>query len=140
MVPVLANNRTRHAEKRSQIRHRTEDWLGVGRRGGEHCVRATRAQGSRKTFGMCACSSTTAPNCSQPLPIFTLYYYLNYSAVLVRLSRVTPVVLRDLIGMAHWFVTADRSTYQTRHRGRKIDVPAKIIKAYGQSSPLQHSC
>jgi hypothetical protein len=35
-------------------------------------------------------------------------YYLGYSAVLVRLSRVTPDVLRDLLGMAHKFVTARR--------------------------------
>jgi hypothetical protein len=35
-------------------------------------------------------------------------HYLNYSAVLVRLSRVTPDVLRDLLGMAHKFVTARR--------------------------------
>ena len=35
-------------------------------------------------------------------------HYLNYSAVLVRMSRVTPDVLRDLLGMAHMFVTARR--------------------------------
>jgi len=35
-------------------------------------------------------------------------HYLNYTAVLVRLSRVTPNVLRDLLGMAHKFVTARR--------------------------------
>jgi hypothetical protein len=35
-------------------------------------------------------------------------HYLGYSAVLVRLSRVTPDVLRDLLGMAHKFVTARR--------------------------------
>jgi len=29
--------------------------------------------------------------------------------VLVRLSRVTPDVLRDLLGMAHKFVTARRA-------------------------------
>ncbi len=34
-------------------------------------------------------------------------HYVGYSAVLVRLSRVTPDVLRDLLGMAHKFVTAD---------------------------------
>src|SRR6201987_157720 len=33
-------------------------------------------------------------------------HYLNYNAVLVRLSRVTPDVLRDLLGTAHKFVTA----------------------------------
>ena len=35
-------------------------------------------------------------------------HYLNYSAVLVRLSRVSPDVLRDLLGMAHKFVSARR--------------------------------
>ena len=33
-------------------------------------------------------------------------HYVGYSAVLVRLSRVTPDVLRDLLGIAHKFVTA----------------------------------
>jgi hypothetical protein len=33
-------------------------------------------------------------------------HYLGYSAVLVRLSRLTPDVLRDLLVMAHKFVTA----------------------------------
>ena len=35
-------------------------------------------------------------------------HYLGYSAVLVRLSRVPPDVLRDLLSMAHKFVTARR--------------------------------
>jgi hypothetical protein len=35
-------------------------------------------------------------------------HYLNYSAVLVRVSRVTPDVLRDLLGVAHKFVTGRR--------------------------------
>ena len=35
-------------------------------------------------------------------------HYLGYSAVLVRLSRVAPDVLRDLLGMAHKFVTLGR--------------------------------
>jgi hypothetical protein len=35
-------------------------------------------------------------------------HYLDYSAVLVRLSRVTADVLRDLLGMAHKFVTGRR--------------------------------
>src|SRR5713226_131112 len=32
-------------------------------------------------------------------------HYLSYTAVLVRLSRVNPDVLRDLLGMAYKFVT-----------------------------------
>ena len=35
-------------------------------------------------------------------------HYLNDTSVLVRLSRVTPDVLRDLLGMAHKFVTGRR--------------------------------
>src|SRR5215471_5193660 len=35
-------------------------------------------------------------------------HYLGYTAVLVRLSHVTPDVLRDLLGMAHKFVIARR--------------------------------
>ena len=35
-------------------------------------------------------------------------HYLNYTAVLVRLSRVTADVLQGLLGMAHKFVTARR--------------------------------
>ena len=36
-------------------------------------------------------------------------HYLNDTSVLVRLSRVRPDVLRDLLGMAHKFVTARRA-------------------------------
>ncbi len=53
-----------------------------------------------------------------------LYYvtdhYLDYTAVLVRLSRVTPDVLRDLLGTAHKFVTADEARRSTsRHRRKR---------------------
>jgi hypothetical protein len=44
-------------------------------------------------------------------------HYVGYSAVLVRLSRVTPDVLRDLLGIAHKFVTADAARRSpSRHR------------------------
>jgi hypothetical protein len=36
-------------------------------------------------------------------------HYADYNAVLVRLSRVTPDVLRDLLGMAYKFVTANQT-------------------------------
>src|ERR1700689_2316740 len=48
-------------------------------------------------------------------------HYLNYTAVLVRLSRVTPDLLRDLLGLAHKFVTgfeAGRSS--SRGRGKPV--------------------
>jgi len=44
-----------------------------------------------------------APDC-----YFVTDHYLKYPSVLVRLSRVTPDILRDLLGMAHKFVTARR--------------------------------
>jgi hypothetical protein len=46
-----------------------------------------------------------------------LYYitdhYVNYPAVLVRLSRATPEVLRDLLGMAYKLVTRKNSRSRT---------------------------
>ena len=44
-------------------------------------------------------------------------HYVGYPSVLVRLSRITPDVLRDLLGMAYKFVTrsaASRSPARTR--------------------------
>jgi hypothetical protein len=73
---------------------------------------------------MCACSSrSTEPGslvvrvdfddraellAVDPDVYYVTEHYLNYTAVLFRLSRVTPDVLRDLPGMAHKFVTARR--------------------------------
>ncbi len=52
-----------------------------------------------------------------------LYYvtdhYVGYTAVLVRLSRVTPDVLRDLLGMAHKFVTDDAARRSPSRNRRK---------------------
>jgi hypothetical protein len=46
-------------------------------------------------------------------------HYLDFSAVLVRLSRVTPDVLRDLLGMAHKFVTAHEARRSPSRKRRK---------------------
>ena len=46
-------------------------------------------------------------------------HYLDYSAVLVRLSRVTPTVLRELLGMAHKFVTANETRRAPDRKRRK---------------------
>jgi len=46
-------------------------------------------------------------------------HYLNYNAVLVRLSRVTPVVLCDLLGMAHKFVTTHEARRSPSWNRRK---------------------
>ena len=42
---------------------------------------------------------------ADPDAYYVTDHYAEYSAVLVRLSRVTPAVLRDLLGMAYKFVT-----------------------------------
>src|ERR1700721_559386 len=48
-------------------------------------------------------------------------HYLGYTAVLVRLSRVTPDVLRDLLGMAHKFVNAPKERISpSRHRRKPV--------------------
>ena len=52
-----------------------------------------------------------------------LYYvtdhYLGYSAVLVRLSRVTQEILRDLLGIAYKFVTASEARRSLSRSRRK---------------------
>jgi hypothetical protein len=47
-------------------------------------------------------------------------HYADYSAVLVRLSRVNPDVLRDLLGMAHKFVTAHGAPRSPSRKRRKL--------------------
>jgi hypothetical protein len=45
--------------------------------------------------------------------------YVGYDAVLVRLSRVNPDVLRDLLGMAYRFVTRNATPRSpARKRGK----------------------
>ncbi len=46
-------------------------------------------------------------------------HYVGYSAVLVRLSRVNPDVLRDLLGLAHKFVTRNAAPKRRTPRGRR---------------------
>jgi hypothetical protein len=48
-------------------------------------------------------------------------HYIGYTAVLVRMSRVTPDVLRDLIGMAYKFVTAQK-VHRSPSRNRRNPV------------------
>jgi hypothetical protein len=45
-------------------------------------------------------------------------HYLDYTAVLVRLSRVNPTALRDLLGMAYKFVTRKAKPRSTARKRR----------------------
>ena len=46
-------------------------------------------------------------------------HYVGYNAVLVRLSRVNREVLRDLLGMAYKFVTANSTSRPPSRKRRK---------------------
>jgi hypothetical protein len=46
-------------------------------------------------------------------------HYVDYNGVLVRLSRVNPGVLRDLLAMAHKFVTASVKRSSPSRKRRK---------------------
>ncbi|MBZ5520718.1 MAG: MmcQ/YjbR family DNA-binding protein [Acidobacteriia bacterium] len=46
-------------------------------------------------------------------------HYVDYNFVLVRLTRVTPGVLRDLLGMAYKFVTAKSARRSSSPKRRK---------------------
>jgi hypothetical protein len=47
-------------------------------------------------------------------------HYVGYTAVLVRMSRTTPDVLRDLLGMAHKFVTPLEKSRPSRSRHKPV--------------------
>jgi len=47
-------------------------------------------------------------------------HYVGYSAVLVRLSRANPDMLRDLLGMAYKFVTATVASRSPSRKRRKL--------------------
>jgi len=47
-------------------------------------------------------------------------HYAPYNAVLVRLSRVNPDVLRDLLGIAYKFVTGAAALHSTARKRRKL--------------------
>jgi hypothetical protein len=47
-------------------------------------------------------------------------HYVGYSAVLVRLSRVSAAVLRDLLGMAHKFVTRKAAARSPARKRREL--------------------
>ena len=82
------------------------------------CLLIVRLSRVRLWFAL---TSTTAPNCSQQTPdvYYVTDHYLNYTSVLVRLSRVTPDVLRDLLGMAHKFVTSPDAARRSPPRIRR---------------------
>ena|SRR5690242_1489955 len=55
----------------------------------------------------------------QPDVYYVTEHYAPYNMVLVRLTRVSPDVLRDLLGMAHKFVTRNVARRSPAPKGKK---------------------
>ena len=56
---------------------------------------------------------------SEPNVYYVTDHYIAYDAVLVRLSQVNPDALRDLLGMAHKFVTRNAASDSPARKRRK---------------------
>jgi hypothetical protein len=57
---------------------------------------------------------------ADPDVYYVTEHYAGYNAMLVRLSRVNSNVLRDLLGMAHKFVTRNAPPRSPARKGRKV--------------------
>src|SRR4029077_14300725 len=57
---------------------------------------------------------------ADPDVYYVTEHYVGYSAVLVRLSRVTPDILRDLLRMAHEFVTRNAAPRSPARKRRTL--------------------
>ena len=60
---------------------------------------------------------------SAPDVYYVTPHYEEYNAVLVRLARTTPDVLRDLLTVAHKFVTRRPASKRSARTSRKSAVP-----------------
>jgi hypothetical protein len=54
---------------------------------------------------------------AEPDIYYTTHHYVNYPSVLVRLRRVHPDALRDLLRMSHHFVSTKRTRSRRRREG-----------------------
>jgi hypothetical protein len=61
---------------------------------------------------------------ADPAVYYLTDHYVGYSAVLVRLSRVDPDALRDLLGMAYKFVTRQAAPRAPARKRRRSVNPA----------------
>ena len=57
---------------------------------------------------------------ADPDVYYVTQHYVGHTSVLVRLSRVNPDVLRDLLGMAYRFVTGKAVSGQPARKRRKL--------------------
>jgi len=83
------------------------------------CVPAHRSAEPGSLVVRVGCDDRAELLAAAPDVYYVTDHYLNYTSVLVRLSRVTPDVLRDLLGMAHKFVTAHEARHRPSRNRRK---------------------
>ena len=57
---------------------------------------------------------------ADPDAYYVTEHYVGHTSVLVRLSRVNPDVLRDLLGMAYKFVTRNAAPHSPPRKRRKL--------------------
>jgi hypothetical protein len=69
------------------------------------CIPANRSAEPASLLIRMDCDDRAELLAADPDVYYVTDHYAGYSAVLVRLSRVTPDILRDLLGMAHKFMT-----------------------------------
>ena len=70
------------------------------------CVPANRSAEPASLLVRVALDDRAALLEADPAVYYVTDHYVGYTAVLVRLSRVNPDALRDLLGMAYKFVTS----------------------------------
>jgi hypothetical protein len=86
-------------------------------------VWVTEKGDSRDPFTQDDVGRTAAPQlllAADPDVYYVTDHYVDYNAVLVRLSRVNRDVLRDLLGMAYKFVTANVAPRSPSRKRRKL--------------------
>ena len=84
-------------------------------------IPAKRLEVEPGSLGICVdLDDRAALLAADPDVYYVTDHYAGYNAVLVRLSRVNSNVLRDLLGMAHKFVTRKAAPRSPARKRRKV--------------------
>jgi hypothetical protein len=84
------------------------------------CVPANRSADPGSIVGRVDFDDRAGLLAAAPDVYYVTDYYADSSAVLVRLSRVNPEVLRDLLSMAHMFVTTNVTLGPPSRKRRRL--------------------
>lgn len=83
------------------------------------CIPANRSAEPGSLVGRVDLDDRADLLAADPDVYYVTDHYVGYTAVLVRLSRVNPDVLRDLLGMASKFVTRNAAPSSSVRKSRK---------------------